>query len=71
MAVASGRRQRNGAAGAPGAPTSVTLIMALPEDALVAGELELLQAHCAELVDRVLLPAVDSDPAAGDDPPWP
>jgi hypothetical protein len=45
--------------------------MALPEDALVAGELELLQAHCAELVDRVFLSEVDSDPDTGDDQPWP
>jgi len=45
--------------------------MALPEDALVAGELELLQAYCAALLDRVFLPAVDSDPNTGDDQPWP
>ena len=71
MAMASERRKRNGAAGAPGAPASVTLLMALPEDALVAGELELIQAHCAGLIDRVFAPEVDSDHYNGDDTPWP
>ena len=65
--MASKGRKRNGAAGAP---ASVTLFMDLPEDALVAGELELLQAHCAELVDRVFQD-VDSEPDHGDDTPWP
>ncbi len=69
--MASKRRKRNGAAGAPGAPASVTLLMALPEDALLAGELELIQAHCAGLIDRVLLPEVDSEANNGDDTPWP
>ena len=69
--MASKGQKPSGAAGALGAPASVTLFMALPEDALVAGELELLQAHCAELVDRVFLPRVDSDPDTGDDQPWP
>ena len=69
--MASKGRKPSGAAGALGAPASVTLFMALPEDALVAGELELLQAHCAELVDRVFLSEVDSDPDTGDDQPWP
>ena len=58
--MASQGRKRSGATGAPGAPASVTLLMALPEDALVAGELELLQAHCAGLIDRVLQ-EVDSE----------
>jgi hypothetical protein len=44
--------------------------MALPEDALVAGELELLQAHCAGLIDRVLQ-EVDSEANNGDDTPCP
>lgn len=66
--MASKGRKRSGATGAP---ASVTLLIALPEDALVTGELELLQAHCAELVDQVFLPAVDSEPHDGDDTPWP
>ena len=70
MAMASKGRKPSGAAGALGAPASVTLFMALPEDALVAGELELLQAHCAGLIDRVLQ-EVDSELHHGDDTPWP
>jgi hypothetical protein len=69
--VASARRKRNGAAGELGAPASVTLLMALPEDALLNGELELIQAHFAGLIDQVFAPEVDSDPHQGDDTPWP
>ena len=43
----------------------------LPEDALVPGELELIQAHLAGLIDRVIQPAVDSDPLNEKDQPWP
>ena len=68
--MASKRRQ-HGASGEPGTPATVTLFPRLPEEALVAGELELLQAHCAELVDQVFLSAFDSDPDTGDDQPWP
>jgi len=68
--MASKGQKPSGAAGALGAPASVTLFMTLPEDALVAGELELLQAHCAELVDRVVQ-EVDCEAHHGDDPPWP
>jgi hypothetical protein len=45
--------------------------MALPEDALLNGELELIQAHFAGLIDQVFAPEVDSDPHQGDDTPWP
>ena len=69
--MASERRQRHGAAGAPGGLASVTLLMALPEDALVAGELELIQAHLTGLFDRVFAPEVDSETHHGDDTPWP
>ena len=68
--MASKGGKRSGAAGAPGASASVTLFMTLPEDALVAGELELLQAHCVGLFDRVLQ-EVDSELHHGDDTPWP
>ena len=40
----------------------VEVRMSLPEDALVPGELEFIQAHLAGLIDRVLQPAVESDP---------
>jgi len=43
----------------------------LPEDALVAGELELVLAHLAGLIDRVITPEVDSESRDGDDVPWP
>jgi hypothetical protein len=69
--VVSARRKRNSASGAPGVPASVTLLMALPEDALLNGELELIQAHFAGLIDQVFAPEVDSDPHRGDDTPWP
>ena len=55
----------------PDAPASVTLLMALPDDALLAGELELIQAHFAGLIDQVFAPEVDSEPHHGDDTPWP
>ena len=67
--MASERRKRDGA-GEPGAPVSVTLLMALPEDALLAGELELIQAHCAGLIDHVFQD-VDSELHHGDHTPWP
>jgi len=44
--------------------------MALPEDALLAGELELIQAHFAGLIDQVFAPEVDSEPHLGDDKSW-
>jgi len=50
---------------------SVKLLVALPEDALLAGELELVLAHLAGLIDRVITPEVDSEPHHGDDAPWP
>jgi hypothetical protein len=53
------------------APASVKLLVPLPEDELVAGELELIYAHLAGLLDRVIPPEVDSDNHNGDDSPWP
>jgi len=50
---------------------SVKLLLSLPEDALVAGELELVLAHLAGLIDRVITPEVDSESRDGDDVPWP
>jgi hypothetical protein len=44
--------------------------MALPEDALLDGELELIQAHFAGLIDRVFQ-EVDSEANNRDDKPWP
>jgi hypothetical protein len=69
--VATERRKRNVVAGGPDATASVTLRMALPEDALLDGELELIQAHFAELIARVFAPEIDSETHHGDDTPWP
>ena len=52
-------------------PASVKLLVPLPEDELVPGELELIYAHLAGLLDRVLPPEVDSEPQHGGDTPWP
>ena len=71
VAVDSERRKHPGAGGEPRTPAAVTFFPPLPEAALVGGELELLQAHCAELVDQVFLTAVDPHPDTGDDQPWP
>jgi len=68
--VASERRKGE-AVGEKSAPVSVKLLLSLPEDELVAGELELIQAHLAGLLDRVIPPEVDSDPHHGGDTPWP
>ena len=68
--MASERRQRNSASGGQRPPASVKLFVSLPEDALVAGELELIQAHFAGLIDRVFA-EVDSETHHGDDKPWP
>ena len=68
--MASERRARHAAAGAPAAPASVKLFVSLPETALVAGELELLETHLAGLIDRVFA-EVDSETHHGDDTPWP
>ena len=69
--MAGERRKRNGMAGKQSAPASVKLLVPLPEDELVAGELELIFAHLAGLLDRVIPPVVDSDNHNGDDSPWP
>jgi hypothetical protein len=50
---------------------SVKLLTSLPEDALVPGELELIQAHLAGLIDRVFLPEVGSEPLKEKDQLWP
>ncbi len=63
--------ERNSGAGGQRPPASVKLFMSLPEDALVAGELELIQTHLAGLFDRVFAPEADSDHYNGDDTPWP
>ena len=44
--------------------------MTLPEDALIAGELELIQAHFAGLIDRVFQD-IGSEANNGDNTPWP
>ena len=66
--MASEGRRRHAAAGEP---ASVKLFMSLLEDALVAGELELIQTHLAGLIDRVFAPEGDSETHHGDDKPWP
>jgi len=48
---------------------SVKLVISLPDDALVPGELELIEAQLAGLIDQVL-PAQDSD-NNGKDLSWP
>ena len=68
--MASERRQRNSASGGQRPPASVKLFVSLPEDALVAGELELIQTHLTGLFDRVFA-EVDSETHHGDDKPWP
>ena len=69
--MASEWRQRNSGSGGQRPPASVKLFVSLPEDALVAGELELIETHLAGLIERVFLPQVDSEPHDGDDKPWP
>ena len=69
--MASERRNRNSASGGHSPPAFVKLFAPLPEDQLLAGELELIQAHLAELITRVFPPEVDSEPHHGDDKPWP
>lgn len=66
--MASERRNR-GSQREQSAPASVKLLLSLPEDELVAGELELIQAHLAGLLDRVFPPASNHD--NGEDSPWP
>ncbi len=69
--MASERRKRISASGEKNAPASVKLLVPLPEDELVAGELELIQAQLAGLTDRVFPPEDDSDTHNGKDQPWP
>ena len=68
--MASERRQRNSASGGQRPPAFVKLFVPLPEDQLLAGELELIQAHFAGLIDRVFA-EVDSETHHGGDTPWP
>jgi hypothetical protein len=63
--VASERRQRNRVPGARGAPASAKLFVPIPEDELLAGELELIQAHFAALIARVFPPEDHSDTHGG------
>jgi hypothetical protein len=67
--MASERRRRNGREGEQSAPPSVKLSLSLPEDELVAGELELIQAQLAGLLNRVFPPK--SNDHNGEDSPWP
>ena len=69
--MAGERYKLNRASGAQHAPASVKLFLSLPEDALVAGELELIRTHLVGLIDRVWAPPVDSATHSGDDKPWP
>ena len=69
--MANERCKRNGMSGEQNAPASVKLFVPLPEDELLAGELELIQAHLAGLIDRVFPPEVDSDELNGKEHPWP
>ena len=69
--MASEWRQRNSGSGGQRPPASVKLFVSLPEEALVAGELELIQTHLAGLIDQVLAPALDSETDHGGDQPWP
>jgi len=69
--MASERRKRNRACGAHNAAAFVKLVVPIPEEALLAGELELIQAHLAGLLARVFPPEGDAEPHHGDDQPWP
>ena len=69
--MASEQRQRPNGSGGQRSPASVKLFMSLPEDALVAGELELIQTHLAELVDQVFAPDDHSDTCNEGDQLWP
>jgi hypothetical protein len=67
--MASERRRHSSRAGERSSLPSVKLLLSLPEDELVAGELEIIQAHLAGLLDRVFPP--DSKDHNGEDTPWP
>ena len=71
MSCRANKRRKRSGVGEPGESASVTLLLALPDNALLAGELELIQAHLAGLVDRVFAPEIDSEANHGDDKPWP
>lgn len=42
-------------------PVFIKLLIPLPEDQLVPGEIELIQAHFARLIDQVFLPEDGSE----------
>lgn len=65
--MANERRKRNSESCEQNVPASVKLFLPLPEDELIAGELELIQAHLAGLIDRVFPPEDDSDNHNGKD----
>ncbi len=69
--MAGERRKPNRASGERHAPASVKLFVPLPEDELIAGELELIQAHFAGLVDRVFPREDDSVTHHGGVQLWP
>lgn len=69
--MGNARRRPNGATGEQNTSASVKLLVSLPEDELVPGELELIQAHLAGLIDRVFPPEVDSEELNGKDLSWP
>jgi len=52
-------------------PASAKLFVSIPEDELIAGELELVQAHFAALIAQVFPPEDHCDTAHGGDQPWP
>ncbi len=69
--MAGERGKRNRASGEQNPPASVKLILSLPEDELVPGELEIIQAHLAGLIDRVFPPEADAFDNNAKDEPWP
>jgi len=61
-----------GAEATPCPAVSVTLeAIPLPEDELDPGELELVFAHLAGLLERANLRDLNADPEIGGEPPWP
>ena len=70
--MSSTRTPRNGGEGTQCLLPSVKLIaIPLPEDELVQGELDLIFAHLAGLLERANLPDLNSDPEIVGEPPWP
>lgn len=65
------RLSRNRAPARESLPASAKLFVPMPEDELVAGELELVQAHFAALIARVFASEDLCDIQPGGDKPWP